>query len=391
MKKLKKINCVYNNGDYHGGAQLIDHANTPGCLDFTIGHPEAPTYPFILQKRPGMIHRLAYRPIGGGGLKQIALSQWDDSLGQRVGIVVVPQGFIPGEKFSDGQSKAIIQGLKYSRKSFIPSDSDKKYTLEEEFQKAYSADPVLSSLYTFTPVDDTYTLIRATYSPAGELQSEEVFNFDSYRIDKFNHYNISHGLDADGYPVPRYNTCVRPCYKILDGEVHWDTGFDKEDNTLSKDIGTGLNGTKCLVEYDAELFQLAADAWNYKAYEGDTLQWHLPSFGDVVIMDQMYDLSFSDLYMGDPDFYVDVDSIGYWISVDLWKALYQKGWVDLSGFEEDNHNKREDFTRPVQHATITPKPINSYVGTDYNLTIMSYFTDLTFTSPITYYDFSSGE
>lgn len=397
MKKLQRIE--YQMTQANRKRHIVrDIGNTPGINQHAISLTEASTllsgaYQTSVDVYPWAHNRvtmLAYKPTGGGGLKQVLASNWNDSLGQLVGIVAVPQGLIPGDKFLDGQSKAIIRALEwhahspYADSQFVPAGS----YIRNETAKALST--------TQFPRDSSMTL-SDFYFPDGpdrhtpnwlpvysvDNQTYEVHTNDITIKDNGTYYGRFHRnyiypdpLSPETNQFPNTSGVVVSCYtKVWSTSFgfEWNTGFDKSNNVVSSEIGLGLIVTKTFVNYNSDLFILPKKAWDYKAYEGDDLQWHLPTFGDVIVMDQMEDLF---------NYYTGAENYGY------YQALADKGYMETEGSSTID----DDFFNSVP-AVAGGLAVAIYGGDDYanKHTFHSYhFLDNFPWNPITYYDFGEN-
>lgn len=199
---------------------------------------------------------------------------------------------------------SIIAGLNLQIGSI--SNKFREYEIKNAFREAYS-NSSLYTIYNYSSGSPSYTVPVIHYTSGDPYifpDNMEITTMET--LQGQGQYGNTY-LNCCGDPlhyffygdVPYYSTTEIPFF--FDPEAWYESSqFQRHDDfwsslgetktSLTQDILTGLEGTRCMVEYSDSsfVFSSANTAWNYKAYEGDTLQWHLPSMGDMVLISQIY-------------------------------------------------------------------------------------------------------
>ena len=141
-------------------------------------------------------------------------------------------------------------------------------------------------------------------------------------------------------------------------------------------IGRDLTERLVQADPDKTKFPAAQAAWNYKAYEGDTLQWCLPTYVDMLVMDQI-----NDLYLHTHYHEVDVD---YRVDREYFEKEYFRLLNESRLFRVPEGT---DICYPSVMWSISGVPFVKNPEND-TYGIFDYtFSDRLPIVPITYYDF----
>ena len=186
----------------------------------------------------------------GSKVKTTPYAKWNASLGTPVGVVVVPEGFVP-----DGKPRII--GLKYADKSGNTSSS--------LVSMAWGPDSTDTSLTNFNrvPTTDNGGSTSTGSNSYGYLPSDSFTGAVSF-VDPKAKYSQASNLIPSPYledaPNPEYNKEI-----------------SSYNNALSD--FNGLSNTETLVGLGADY--VAANA-AYKYSDGSSnLQWYLPAMGEL--------------------------------------------------------------------------------------------------------------
>ena len=186
----------------------------------------------------------------GHGVSTISLKDYSASMGQAIGVVVVPEGFaLDGKARICGLYNVDTNGNKVTSKVYI----------------AWGPKGVNTSLtnYTAVPTTDNNGSTSIGSNSIGYLPSDEFTGSTSYVDSKAKYY----GSDRTPYsPSPYLGEKPNPeYYKTLSG------------NNVLSDFN-GLSNTQTLVDLGSN-YKAANAAWKYKD-GSSSLQWYLPGMGE---------------------------------------------------------------------------------------------------------------
>ena len=209
--------------------------------------------------RPAM--DVAYVETPGGEVKTISSSAWTENLGTPIGVVVIPKDFLP-----DGKARVMAM---YSATSAGTRDEASNVRIP---WGGFGRDiPDLDNLNEAPVIDfNTNTLRRKGY---GYLPSDYFTRYP-------NPWDFGTGYYYD--PTDSYYRFAPSPY-----------GPDGALNPLY--IATEYSGgsiNNCLADFNGkentdilvgfgEDYTAANAARNYKSYDGDTLEWYLPTMGEL--------------------------------------------------------------------------------------------------------------
>lgn len=185
----------------------------------------------------------------GNKVKTVPLSNWDTSLGTPVGVVVIPEGFLPDKK-------ARILSLKYA----TYNDNEK---IPWGVYDGYQYD---SPLETFSYIVATDNAIGDSYETRmGYLPSDiDTWTGEQSIVDPLCKYDY----EPPYIPSPYLGNKLNPDYIM-----------ETEGGNVLSDFN-GLSNTQLLVNEGQE-YHAAHACWNYKDSANSNLQWYLPSAGEL--------------------------------------------------------------------------------------------------------------
>lgn len=194
--------------------------------------------------------------IKDGAFGFVDYHDYSSSMGQPVGVVVVPRGFAP-----DGKVRII--GL---RQAVNPGDTSKyNYYFEYSNADGTTIDTTLTN-YPFVPITDNSNLIANGTAKYGNCASDK-FTGTASITDPNAKYDSSENL----IPSPYLNGKPNPEY--FKGAL---SDFN------------GLSNTQALIGYGSG-YRAAIGAWNYDDYYSNgTIQWYLPTAGELGFLAARY-------------------------------------------------------------------------------------------------------
>lgn len=194
--------------------------------------------------------------IKDGSFGFVDYHDYSSSMGQPVGVVVVPRGFAP-----DGKVRII--GL---RQAVNPGDTSKyNYYFEYSNADGTTIDTPLTN-YPFIPITDNSSLIANGTAESGYCASDK-FTGTASITDPDAKYNSSNNL----IPSPYLNGKPNPEY--FKGAL---SDFN------------GLANTQTLIGYGSG-YRAAIGAWNYDDYYSNgAIQWYLPTAGELGFLAARY-------------------------------------------------------------------------------------------------------
>ena len=196
----------------------------------------------------------------GSKIKTIAVESYNDTMGELIGIVVIPYNFLP-----DGNARIL---------SLYPVDANGKpcrsnYSGVQGYINSNNHDsPALN--YQKLPITTNKSNEISGYEENGFLPSDSLTGEVSY-IDQKSRYTNGNKYGAGFCPSPYLGDSLNPNYLIYK--------FDEYKNAFNN--FDGLGNTTILSENSDYL--AANGAWRYK--DGSTSsQWYLPSIGELAII-----------------------------------------------------------------------------------------------------------
>lgn len=182
------------------------------------------------------------------GSKRIMVNKnkWTPSIGTPVGVVVIPENFLP-----DGKSRIV---------SFKPINKNGNFVDDDVFMKwceNWDSNTINNSFNT-VPITDNNNNENITNFNYGYLPSDN-FNGEKSIIDNKSKYNNNEYL----IPSPYLNDKLNPSYK-----KHALSDFN------------GFENTKKLIN-STNNYEAAISCWNCNMY---SLQWYLPSVGELGLL-----------------------------------------------------------------------------------------------------------
>ena len=198
----------------------------------------------------------------GSSVKTTPLSSWNTSLGTPVGVVMIPENFLP-----DGKARIISLNILGEFAWDTTGDSD--YNL---------VNPALS--FRYGPTTDnmgstTYGKYSGYGTNAGLPSDRSYWNGEQSYVDPLSKY---YGYSVKSYiPSPYLGDEFNPAYAVeLEG-----------GNALSD--FNGLSNTQLLVN-EGEQYHAAHACWNYKDAANSNLQWYLPAMGELGFLAPRFNL-----------------------------------------------------------------------------------------------------
>jgi hypothetical protein len=206
----------------------------------------------ILKKPVPTVGDIVY--MADGSLKFKSPSQWDNSLGTPVGIIMIEEGYAPDGKIRI-LSLGVLDGYQWGPERTEP----------------------------FGPGVDSpapnYTNVVVYYNN-GEEQSEngyswtpsDVFTGEQSYGDPLAFYHDIADIEGGVTPSPYFDGKLHPAYtKVSEYGINALSDFN------------GLSNTQVLVSAGSE-YEAANACWNYKDAANSNLQWYLPSLGELCFL-----------------------------------------------------------------------------------------------------------
>ena len=191
-------------------------------------------------------------------------TEWTDELGIPIGVVVIPKGFLP-----DG--KARVMGM-YAATSAGTRDETRNVALQWCPQSAFTVNTGLDNLDEVPVLDfDTNTISGKTYN--AYLPSDSFTQYPNPWDIGTAYYGDPTGSIYRPTPSP-YGT------DSALNSLYIATEYSGE--TIANPLADfkGKENTDILVDLGSD-YTAANAARNYKSYNGDTLEWYLPSCGEL--------------------------------------------------------------------------------------------------------------
>ena len=210
-------------------------------------------------KPPVKVGDIAY--WDGSSVKTVPLSGWKDNLGTPVGVVMIPNNFLPDTK------ARIISLNDLGRLQWdTSSDHDTTDSPVPNFTKVPTTDNAGST-------STGSNIGGGTYLPSDRTDSDWLSTTQSY-VDPLAKY---HEYATLFNPSPYLEDAPNPAYSVvLDG-----------GNALSD--FNGLTNTQLLVN-EGEQYHAAHACWNYKDAANSNLQWYLPAMGELGFLMPRFEL-----------------------------------------------------------------------------------------------------
>ena len=209
----------------------------------------------------------------GSSVKTTPLSSWKTSLGTPVGVVMIPENFLP-----DGKARIIsLNYVVYNGSEDLVWDS---YGWEGDI-----TDSPAPNFNNFPTTDNAGSTSTGSFSqgclPSDRTDSDEWISGTQSYVDPLARYN-SQALEWGYYPMipsPYIGEEFNPAYsEATDG-----------GNALSD--FNGLSNTQLLVNGGTR-YEAAHACWNYKDVTNgaDGLQWYLPAMGELGFLMPRFEL-----------------------------------------------------------------------------------------------------
>lgn len=249
----------------------------------------------------------------GSSVQTTTLNKWSDSLGTPIGVVVIPEGFLP-----DGKARMI---------SLKPVDKNGNVSVFNEAMIWGPAgiDTTLTNFNRVPTTDNSGSTTTGSY-PVGYLPSDKFTGTQSF-VDAQAKYPNSSNL----IPSPYLNdTTMNPAYS---------EAISGYNNTLSD--FNGLSNTQTLVGLGSD-YMAANAAWNYS--DGvSSIQWYLPAMGELgFLMPRFNAINAAITAMGG----VIVDGIyGFWSSSEYGTGNASSLRIN-NGDVYYNYKTNSDYVRP---------------------------------------------
>ena len=206
----------------------------------------------------------------GSAVKAVPLSGWKDSLGTPVGVVMIPENFIP-----DGKARIIS----------LTSMNDGDY-LRWDTANGIGVDSTAPNFEGVVGTDNTGS---TTHDPYGHGQAflpsdrNDWSGIQSY-VDPLTKYsrtseelNMVGGMGISPSPYLR-DSGFNPIYSV----------YNIEGGNALSDFN-GLSNTQSLVN-EGEQYEAARTCWNYKDTANSNLQWYLPAMGELGFLMPRFEL-----------------------------------------------------------------------------------------------------
>ena len=206
---------------------------------------------FTFEKRVGpQMYDIAY--WDGRRVSTISVDKYEKDLGTPVGIVIIPEGFLP-----DGEAR-------------IVSISEKRNYIT---WGGFNSDTTLTNFMRVPITDNAIGSSNIELNSFGRLPSN-LFTGGSYvrsQADREAGYNAT----SNFIPSPFLNgtSFVNPdyCTNLINGYTNALSDFD------------GLNNTITLVKTDSKEYQAAMAAYSFNVGK-EKIQWYLPSIGELGVL-----------------------------------------------------------------------------------------------------------
>ena len=231
MKYIKLFEKSFEYDNFRNSSEWI----TPN-VSYVVEASKCNFQPYVKPAYTMTAGDIAY--WNGSKVETVSPSEWNTSLGEPVGVVVIPKGMLP-----DG--KARIIGIEYRNGTWSTTNTDT---------------PLPN--YTMVPTTDNAGSTSTGSNSFGALPSDNTDGVQSY-VDPLAKYPTTSNL----IPSPYLDRKLNPeYYKELSG-----------GNMLSD--FNGFSNTQTLVGLGS-VYQLANNCWSYS--DGvSNLQWYLPAMGEL--------------------------------------------------------------------------------------------------------------
>jgi hypothetical protein len=189
----------------------------------------------------------------GNSVKTVPLSNWKDSLGTPIGVVMIGENFLP-----DGKAR-IISLTSMNNGNKLQWDTSSDYRTTD------------SSAPNFNYISGDYPELEQGILPSDRTDTDEWLNGPQSQVDLLvKYYSKYIELGSAMIPSPYLGDKFNPAYsEVIEG-----------GNALSD--FNGLSNTLSLVN-EGTRYAAANACWNYKDNSNgvDGLQWYLPAMGEL--------------------------------------------------------------------------------------------------------------
>ena len=252
---------------------------------------------------PAQVGDIAY--WNESSVKTTPLSSWNTSLGTPVGVVMIPENFLP-----DGKARIIsLNYVVYNGSEDLVWDS---YGWEGDI-----TDSPAPNFNNFPTTDNAGSTSTGSFSqgclPSDRTDSDKWISGTQSYVDPLARYN-SQALEWGYYPMipsPYIGEEFNPAYsEATDG-----------GNALSD--FNGLSNTQLLVSAGTR-YAAAHACWNYKDAANSNLQWYLPAMGELGFLMARYELINTSIQAigGTP-----VEESDFWSSSEKYFTMDTYGWT----------------------------------------------------------------
>ena len=246
-KDLSDGSLIYFKG--HAKATYMSDGTT---VEDAINNIDAPGIKWSILKKPvPTVGDIVY--MSNGSLKFKSPSQWDNSLGTPVGIIMIEEGYAPDGKIRI-LSLDVLDGYQWGTQS-------------SGFDSGVDS-PLPNYLYVVTYDNNGEEYGRTTYS---QMPSDVFAGKQSYGDPLAFYYYDDVDTVQGVIPSPYFDGKLHPAY----------TGVIESSNALSD--FNGLSNTQTLVNAGSE-YEAANACWNYKDAANSNLQWYLPAMGELCFL-----------------------------------------------------------------------------------------------------------
>lgn len=214
----------------------------------------------ILKMEASNIGDIAY--WNGRSVKTIPLSSWNTSLGTPIGVVVIPNRFLP-----DGKARIMsLTNMTYNENEYIAWDPTDDID---------------------TPVIN-HNVLALTDNEGSSLVGTDYYGYlPSDRTDD----EWLNAIQSYDDPLAKYNEYADlfiPSPYLSNGIFNTAYAVELEGGNALSDFN-GLSNTQLLVN-EGEQYHAAHACWNYKDNANSNLKWYLPAIGELGFLMSRFEL-----------------------------------------------------------------------------------------------------
>lgn len=246
-KDLSDGSLIYFKG--HAKATYMSDGST---VEDAINNINTPGIKWSILKKPvPTVGDIVY--MSNGSLKFKSPSQWDNSLGTPVGIIMIEEGYAPDGKIRI-LSLNVLDGHKWGPSEESPFDPPINSPL-----------PDYEEIVLYSNNGDEHGVGE------GSIMPSDIFTGIQSYSDPLAFYIDYADLTYGAVPSPYFNGKLHPAYTKV---TEW-------GNALSD--FNGLSNTQTLVNAGSE-YEAANACLNYKDAANSNLQWYLPAMGELCFL-----------------------------------------------------------------------------------------------------------